>query len=111
MSNAQMDFPALAESITIEWIERVAPAPASMKNVLKQYQNLVLYVGQVDDPVADRIMNRLYDSLLTAADREAHVAVRIAAQARRLERKRESKRTWVERCNRAIQAYNEGIRV
>ncbi len=103
-------FADLSERIVISWIERQSPPPASLRNILRQYQNLVVYIARVNDPAADHIMNSLYDAMLAEATRQAHTAIRIAAQARRLERRRESRLTWTERCNEAIRQYNEGVR-
>lgn len=106
----------LAEKIAVSWIERVSPAPVHLAHIVRQYRDLEFFV---DTPAVATRMNLLYDQLVAAATAKGRVSVDV--QIRRIEQRpnRLMKRLldhadqmpYSERCNRAIELWQQGVRV
>ncbi len=103
------------EQVVIDWIEQVDPVPTTLAEAVKKYRILTaLYEyaerNAIDTAEVSRRMNRLYDSLIeSAAEYLEHQAtargVKPDKQLRRLQRKAESRMTWMERCTQAINEW------
>lgn len=62
MASPQLNISALAEHVTVSWIDQSLQAPPSLAATVRQYRELTVYRDQAPNPEPiDRIMNSLYD--------------------------------------------------
>jgi hypothetical protein len=111
------------EGIVDVWITRGAQPPVHLADVLKRYQDLMVYVDSRETSKADAAqagltMDSLYDKLKAGAAVQHKTATAIAAQLRRAKRRNDAKfqeelnrMSFQERCNWAIDRWNAGVRV
>lgn len=105
------DLSTIAESIVISWVQGEVTPPRSLRSIVGQWKNITLYLESKDDVKAEQIANSLYERLEVAALPIAQEHIRVEAQIRHAQRKAEARMTWMQKCNRAIAQYNQGVQV